>query len=101
MTVTTNISDTRNVQFGKRLKEHQKAVFLCKKENSALSEETYRTNHTIGWENSKITTTNWCVHQRLCLEAWYINSVHVLLNRDDGGLLPDAYLYLVRQKAAN
>ena len=25
-------------QFGTRLKEHQKAVFLCKKENSALSE---------------------------------------------------------------
>ena len=27
-------------QFGTRLKEHQKAVFLCKKENSALSEHT-------------------------------------------------------------
>ena len=27
-------------QFGTRLKEHQKAVFFCKKENSALSEHT-------------------------------------------------------------
>ena len=50
--ISGGISDRRNVQFGKRLKEHQKAVFLCKKENSALSEETYRTNHTIGWGNS-------------------------------------------------
>ena len=40
-------------QFGTRLKEHQKAVFLRKKENSALSEHTCLTNHTIGWENSK------------------------------------------------
>ena len=30
-----------------------------------------------------------------------INSAHTPLNRDDGGLLPDAYLHLVRKKAAN
>ena len=36
-------------------------------------------------------------HQRLCLEAWHINSAHAPLNRDDGGLLPDAYLHLVRR----
>ena len=101
MTVTTNTSDRRNVQFGTRLKEHQKAVFLCKKENSALSEHTCLTNHTIGWDNSKIITTNRRYHQRLCLEAWHINSAHAPLNRDDGGLLPDAYLHLVRKKAAN
>ena len=41
-------------QFGTRLKEHQKAVFFCKKENSALSEHTCLTNHTIGWDSSKI-----------------------------------------------
>ena len=40
-------------------------------------------------------------HQHLCLEAWHINSAHAPLNRDDGGLLPDAYLHLVRKKAAN
>ncbi|CAH3167065.1 unnamed protein product [Pocillopora meandrina] len=88
-------------QFGTRLKEHQKAVFLCKKENSALSEHTRLTNHTIGWDNSKIITTNRRYHQRLCLEAWHINSAHAPSNRDDGGLLPDAYLHLVRKKAAN
>ena len=70
-------------QFGTRLKEHQKAVFLCKKENSALSEHTCLTNH-----------------QRLSLEAWHINSAHAPLNRDDGGLLPDAYLHLFIKKAA-
>ena len=59
------------------------------------------TNHTISWDNSKIITTNRRYHQRLCLEAWHINSAHAPLNRDDGGLLPDAYLHLVRKKAAN
>ena len=54
-------------------------------------EHTCLTNHTIGWR----------YHQRLCLEAWHINSAHAPLNRDDGGLLPDAYLHLVRKKAAN
>ena len=55
----------------------------------------------MGWDNSKIVTTNRHYHQRLCLEAWHINSAHAPLNRDDGGLLPDAYLHLVRKKAAN
>ena len=88
-------------QFGTRLKEHQKAVFFCKKEkNSALSEHTCLTNHTIGWDNSKIITTNRRYHQRLCLEAWHINSAHASLNRDDGGLLPDPYLHLVRRKGS-
>ena len=53
-------------QFGTRLKEHQKAVFLCKKENSALSEHTCLTNHTIGWDNSKIiTTTDYPASERM------------------------------------
>ena len=100
MTVITSIEQTKR-QFGTRLKEHQKAVFFCKKENSALSEHTCLTNHTIGWNNSKIITTNWRYHQCLCLEAWHINSAHTLLNRDDGGLLPHAHLHLIRKKAAN
>ena len=75
-------------QFGARLKEHQRAVFFCKKENLALSEHTYLTNHTIGWDKSKIITTYRRYHQRLCLEAWHINSALAPLNRDDGGLKP-------------
>ena len=34
-------------QFGTCLKEHQKVVFFCEKDNSALSEHTCLTNHTI------------------------------------------------------
>ena len=51
-------------QFSTRLKEHQKAVFFCKKENSTLPEHTCLTNHTIGWDKSKIITTNRRYHQR-------------------------------------
>ena len=80
------------------MKEHQKAVFFCKKENLALSEHTCLTNHIIEKDNSKIITTNRCYHQHLCLEAWHINSAHALLNRDDCGSLPEAYLHLVRKK---
>ena len=85
-------------QFGTRLKKHQKAVSLSKKDNSALSEHTCQTNHTIAWDNSKIITTNRRHHQRRCLEAWHINcSAHAPLNGDDGGLLPDAYLHLINR----
>ena len=56
MTVTTNASDRPNVSLT-RLTQ-QKAVFFGKKENLALSEHTCLTNHTIGWDNSKIITTN-------------------------------------------
>ena len=45
-------------QFGTRLKEHQKVVFFCKKENSALSEHTCLNNHTTGWDKSQIITIN-------------------------------------------
>ena len=82
------------------MKEHQKAVFFCKKENLALSEHTCLTNHIIEKDNSKIITTNRCYHQHLCLEAWHINSAHALLNRDDCGSLPEAYLHLVRKKGS-
>ena len=44
--------------FGTRLKEHQKAVALSRKDNSALSEHTCQTNHTIAWNNTKIITSN-------------------------------------------
>ena len=81
-------------------KEHQKGIFSGKKKIQ-FYRSTRLTYHTIGWDNSKIITTNQCYHLRLCLEAWHINSAHSPLNRDDGGLLPDAYLHLVRKKAAN
>ena len=78
-------------QFGTRLKEHQRAVFFCKKENSALLGHTCLTSHTIGWDNPKINTTN---------RYYHINTAHAPLNRD-GGSFPDAYLHLVRKKVGN
>ena len=39
-------------------------------------------------------------HQRLCLEAWHINSAYTPLNRDNGGLLPNAHLHLVKKKCS-
>ena len=79
-------------QFGTRLKKHQKAVFFCKKI------QLYRNTHAqltiqLGGILQKIITTNRRYHQRLCLEAWHINSAHAPLNRDDGGLLLDTYLH--------
>ena len=73
--------------------DHLEITHRCSEENSALSEHL-----TIGWDKSKIITTNRRYHQRLRLKAWHINSAHAPLNRDDGGLLPDAYLHLVRKK---
>ena len=77
--IPSNDSDNEYIgqtkrQFGTRLKEHQRAVFFCEKENSALSEHTCLTNHTLGWNKYKIITANWRYHQRLCLEAWHNNS---------------------------
>ena len=57
----------------------------------SLSEHTCLTNHIIGWDKSKIITTNRRYYQRLCLEAWQINSAHAPINRDDCSLLPEAY----------
>ena len=85
-------------RFGTHLKEHQKVVFFCKKENSALWEHTCLTNHTIEWDKSKIISTNRHYYHPLCLEARHINSAHAPLNHDDGRVLPDAYLCLVRKK---
>jgi len=37
--------------FGTRLKENQKAVFLCEKESSALPEYACQNNQTVRWNN--------------------------------------------------
>ena len=84
-------------QLWTRLKEHQKAFSISKKDNSAFSEHTCQTNHTIAWDNSKIITTNRRYYQRRCMQAWHINSAHDPLNRDDGGLLPNDYLLLINR----
>ena len=75
----------------------QKAVKKKKNEKSALSEHACQTNHSIAGNNSGIITTNRRYHQRLCMEAWHINSAHAPLNRDNGDLLPDNYLHFINR----
>ena len=70
------------------------SLFLWKR-ISALPEYACQINYTIGWDNYEIITTNRRYHRCLCLETWHINSAHLPLNRDDGGLLPDSYLLLI------
>ena len=88
-------------QFGTHLKEHQKAVFFCKKETLALSEHTCPTNYTIEWDKSKIITTNQHCNQCLCLEAWHINSAHAPLNHDDAAYLLTPIYTQSEKRAAN
>ena len=71
------------------LRKSIKGGFSLAKKKIQFYWSTRLTYHAIGWDNSKIITTNRCYHLRLCLEAWHINSAHSPLNRDDGGLLPD------------
>ena len=94
--VSTNISDRPNVSLVHVRKSIKKRFSLSK-----TKIQLYRS--TIAWLtiHSKIITTNRRYHQRLCLEAWHLNSAHAPLSRDDGGLLPDAYLHLVKKKVAN
>ena len=99
MTVITSTSDRPKVSFVYVCKSIKKPSPFAKKENSALSEHTRLTKRIIGWDNSEIITTN-RRYQRLCLEAWHINSAYAPSNRDDNGLLPDAYLHLVRRKGS-
>ena len=98
MIVIRSTVDRLNVSFARVWKSTKRLFsFFKKKENSTLFEHACVTNHEIAWENSKIITTNSHYHQRRCLEAWHINSAHATLNRDDGGLLPEAYLHLVNR----
>ena len=91
------ILNSHNVQVAQKPFRTLGHIF-AKPKDPVRKEQRSLTNLTVGWDNSKIITTDRRYHQRLCLEAWHINSAHAPLNRDDGGLLPDAYLHLVRKK---
>ena len=75
-------------QFGTRLREHQKAVFFCEKENSALSEHTYLTNHTIEWDKSKIITSNFKKKLPPALASWREADLLFLLKRSYASIMP-------------
>ena len=65
MIVTSNTSDRPNDSLVHVWKSIKKRFSFAKIENLALSEHTCLMNHTIGWDNSKIITTNRRYHQRL------------------------------------
>ena len=65
----------------------------CEHENTSYK-QAHQTDHTVGWNNSEMITTNRWYHQCLRLDAWNINFAHAPLNRNDSGLLRDTYLHL-------
>ena len=96
MTVIASILDRPNISLY-TFERALKTGLLLKGKNSALSEHTCLANYTVGWDRSKIITTNQRYHQCLRLKALHINSAHASVNHDSS-LLPDAYLHLIRKK---
>ena len=84
-------------QFGIRLKEHKSALSAKRITNSALADHSFKTSHEIEWNNASIISCNPHYHQRICLEAWHINSTDYAINRDDGNLFPEAYKDLIKK----
>ena len=63
VTVITSISDRPIISLVHVWKSIiRRSSFVKKKENSALSEHACLTNHTVGWDKSKIITTNLRYH---------------------------------------
>ena len=84
-------------QFGTRLKEHKSALSAKRITNSALADHSFKTSHKIEWNNASIISCNPHYHQRICLEAWHINSMDYAINRDDGNLFPEAYKHFIKK----
>ena len=84
-------------QFGTCLKEHKSALLAKWITNSALADHNFKTSHEIEWNNASIISCNPHYHQRICLEAWHINSTDYAINRDDGNLFPEAYKHLIKK----
>ena len=71
-----------------------KKQYLFLKTKTQLCRNRYacQANHATGWNNFQITTTHRWYHQRLCFEAWHINSAHAPLIHGDGRLLCTALI---------
>ena len=77
-------------------------TFFLTRKKLALSEHIYVTNHLCTVRlREKIPELLPPIHVTIkgvrCLEAWHINIAHTPLNRNDGDLLPDAYMHLVNR----
>ena len=98
MTVIISILDRPSISLVHIWKSIKKWSSLQKRKFSFVG--AHMPIQTYNWDDSKIITTNWHYHQCLCLEARHINFTHAPFNHDDGGLLPDTYLHLVREKGS-
>ena len=80
-----NIGQTKR-QFGVRLKEHERAIFLCIKIVKLCRNMPVRPTIKLGEiYHLNVITAIWRYYQRLSLESWHINSAHAPSKRDHGG----------------
>ena len=78
-----------------RLKEHKRALTSFDAPFSAVAEHAMAEGHGIAWKEAKVLDVNSKLHQRCCLESWYIRKEGVSMNRDEGSL-PFIYNSLIR-----
>ena len=75
---------------------------VCRAEQGNLKTSVYRkpthANKYLASDSHHSIRHKKSYYQRLCLEAWNINSAHAPLNRNDGGLLNIPDTYSPRQK---
>ena len=65
-----------------------------------MSEHKCLTNHTVGWDKYAIIPTYRHLPPAPLFGSLASQLRYAPLNRDDGGLLPDAYLHLVRKRGS-
>ena len=73
------------------------SVRLNKISNSVLAEHVTKTKHSIAWEKTEVILKESRWAQRRWSEAWEIlKSSDNVLNRDDGRMMPDSYIPVIR-----
>ena len=92
------------LQFGVRLKEREKAIFLCIKTVKLCRNMPVRPTIKLGEiYHSNVITAIWRYYQRLSLESWHINSAHAPSKHDHGGFFKSyptpIYTLLIRGDA--
>ena len=76
---------------------HEKALFLCKKENSVLSEHACQITMQLSGIIQKLPPPTGDTDNTFVWSLGTVKSAHAPLNCDDGDLLPDTYLHLIKR----
>ena len=80
-----NIGQTKR-RFGVRLKEHERAIFLCIKIVKLCRNMPVRPTIKLGEIcHSNVITAIWRYYERLSLQSCHINSAHAPSKHDHGG----------------